>query len=201
MKDEYLSEGRTRQKMATRKHILVQTQHLLRTGNEISMDDVIRESGLSRATVYRYFTSIEILVKEAGLDINTAIPEELYEKVSSYEPHTQILKIQEYFNDLAFDHEEAFRKYLGAVLSQDQSTAKRGARRVKTLHLVMQNLKEKVDGDIAEKVINTATVLMGIEALVATRDVCGLSKKKSKETLQWALDIILTQALKPASEV
>ncbi len=201
MNDEYLSEGRTRQKMATRKHILVQTQHLLRSGNEISMEDVIRETGLSRATVYRYFTSIDVLVKEAGLDINTAVPEELYEKVSTYEPHIQILKIPEYFNNLAFDHEEAFRKYLGAVLSQDQSSAKRGARRVKTLHLVMENLKAKVDDDLAEKVVNTATVLMGIEALVATRDVCGLSKKKSKETLQWALDVILAHALKPASEI
>ena len=196
MKKEYLSEGRIRQKMATRKHILEQTQVLLSSGKAFGIEDVVEHSGLSRATVYRYFPNIDALVQEAGLDIKTASPEMLLKRTSKYDLQTQIIKIQQYFNDLAFDNEEAFRKYLGTVLGQSSPEVKRGARRVKTLRLAMDNYKGKLDKDTVDKLINTATVLMGIEALIVTRDVCGLSKQKSKKTLQWALDKILSDVLK-----
>ena len=196
MKKEYLSEGRIRQKMATRKHILEQTQVLLSSGKAFGIEDVVEHSGLSRATVYRYFPNIDALVQEAGLDIKTASPEMLLKRTSKYDLQTQIIKIQQYFNDLAFDNEEAFRKYLGTVLGQGSPEVKRGARRVKTLRLAMDNYKGKLDKDTVDKLINTATVLMGIEALIVTRDVCGLSKQKSKKTLEWALDKILSDVLK-----
>lgn len=182
--------------MATRKQILEQTQALLSSGKTFGIEDVVQQSGLSRATVYRYFPNIDALVQEAGLDIKTASPEMLIKRTSKYDLQTQIIKIQQYFNDLAFDNEEAFRKYLGTVLGQSSLEVKRGARRVKSLRLAMDNYKGKLDNDTVDKLINAATVLMGIEALIVTRDVCGLSKQKSKKTLQWALDIILSDVLK-----
>ena len=110
MKTNYLSSGRTKQKTETRNRLLKQAQTLLSAGNSFSLDDIANESGISRATVYRYYSSIDVLVAEAGLDIKTLQPEHLFNRVSKLDTTNRIIKIQNYFNELALKNEEAFRK-------------------------------------------------------------------------------------------
>jgi AcrR family transcriptional regulator len=195
MNSHYLSSGRTRQKTATRKRILNQALALMKTGRAFTLEDVVKTSGLSRATVYRYFSNIDVLVLEAGLDPKTLDPDTLFNKVSELDTQGRILKIQQYFNELSLNNEDAFRKYLGTVLIQPRSTVKRGGRRVKTMRIALKDAPQELDEETIENLVYTCTILMGIEPVIAARDVCGLSKDKTKKTLQWALQIILNQVL------
>src|SRR6056297_450420 len=129
MNEKYVQSGRKTQKLKTRDKILKSTQLLLNKNKDITLEEVAKNAEISRATIYRYYSSIDILTAEAILDLNTISPEELFEEVRNKELDKAILAIQEYYNQLTIDHEAGFRKYMSVVLNADQSDKMRGARR------------------------------------------------------------------------
>lgn len=189
MSNDYIKTGRTNQKIETRSNILINAQYFLNNGLEFNLEDIAKRSGISRATIYRYFSNVDILAAEAGLDVNTKSSETICESLQAKTLEDKILEIQDYYNTLAIDHEKLFRKYISAVLDSSTPTPKRGARRKKTLQLVLENTnytpKEKED------LSNLLTVLMGIEPLIVTKDVCGLNNSESTELMKWGLELLL----------
>ena len=188
MNNKYLDSGRTNQKQETRSKILESAQHYLNNGLEFNLEDIAKRTGISRATVYRYFSSADILAAEAGLDVSTLSPESIYENLESTNIEEQVLEIQDYYNRLTLDNENLFRKYISAVLDTSTPTSKRGARRKKTLELVLKdtNFSNKETEDLA----NLLTLFMGMEPYIVTKDVCGLDNDTSNELLQWGIHLI-----------
>lgn len=189
MKNEYLKKGRVKQKQETREKILSSTQVLMNYGEKFTLEDVAEKAGVSRATIYRYYSNIDILSAEAGLDINTKSPKTIYDNLQGLAIKDKILGVQEYYNNLALDNENAFRNYLSIVLTSDSQHYKRGARRTKTLKMVLDetNLTKKEIKNLQ----NLFTVLMGIESLIVTKDVCGLNNEQSKKILKWGMELLL----------
>ncbi|WP_461302899.1 TetR/AcrR family transcriptional regulator [Aureisphaera sp.] len=175
--------------METRNKILASAQYFLNRGLEFNLEDIANRTGISRATVYRYFSNIDILAAEAGLDVSTKSPETICENLKGNNLENKIIEIQDYFNTLALDHENLFRKYLSAVLDSSTSSLKRGARRKKTLQLILEDTdytqKEKED------LSNLLTIYMGIEPLIVTKDVCNLNNKESIELMKWGMKLLL----------
>ena len=188
MNKKYLNTGRTNQKLGTRNLILKTAQKFLSSGLDFNLEDIAKEAGISRATVYRYFSNIDILAAEAGLDISTKDPRQLYEEVKGKDVEKQVLKIQHYYNNLAIDHEMLFRKYLSTVLDSNTSTPKRGARRMKTFELVLANTNYSKEEK--QKLSNLFTILMGIEPIIVSKDVCGLNDDESLEILAWGVSLL-----------
>lgn len=189
MNKEYINTGRANQKQETRDRILKSAQYFLKKGADFNLEDVAQKTGVSRATIYRYFSNVEILAAEASLDINTLSPEVVFQKFQEMSLEERILGIQDYFNILALENENAFRKYLSVVLVSNSSEIKRGARRQKTLRLALK------DADLAEDekedLANLFTILMGIEPLIVTKDVSGLSNKEAMRLMTWGMKLIL----------
>ncbi len=189
MSDNYFNSGRTNQKLETRSKILASAQFFLSKGVKFNLEDVAKKSGISRATVYRYYSSVDVLSTEAGLDISTKSPENIHKELSNLSFDKQILGIQDYFNNLAIRHENTFRKYLSTVVVSDALEAKRGARRKRTLKLALEStLLSKKD---KEDFSNIFTILMGIEPLIVSKDVCGLDNKESIRLLKLAMKSML----------
>lgn len=189
-----LNTGRQLQKKKTRQKILDSAQNLMTKGKLFSLEDVAEHSNTSRATVYRYFSNIDILCSEAGIDINTKPPEKLVQECNHKPIIEQILYIQDYYNQLAIDNEVAFRKYLSVYLKENYSKQKklvRGARRTAALKLVLEPYKGKIGYKNYKNLIASATSLMGIEPLITTKDVCKLSNNDARKTLAWGLEMIL----------
>ncbi|WP_067145121.1 TetR/AcrR family transcriptional regulator [Pseudotamlana agarivorans] len=189
MKNEYLKKGRVKQKQETREKILCSAQELMNYGEKFTLEDVAEKVGVSRATIYRYYSNIDILSAEAGIDINTKKPITIYENLQGLKIKDKILGVQEYYNNLALDNENAFRAYLSIVLTSNSQLTKRGARRSKTLKMVLDetNLKKTEIKNLK----NLFTVLMGIEPLIVSKDVCGLNNDESKELLKWGMELLL----------
>lgn len=198
MDNAYLNTGRTNQKQETRDKILRAAQHFLDAGIDFSLEDVARQSGVSRATVYRYYSNAELLAGEAVLDIKTKKPQLLAEEVRDQSLEDQILSIHDYYNGFAIANENAFRKYLATTLSSEPGKVDRGARRVKTLELVLQDS----DFTKAEKqeLVNIFTVIMGIEPLIVMRDVCGLNVEESRRLLRLGSEMLLKGFLASKNE-
>jgi AcrR family transcriptional regulator len=189
MNEKYVKTGRTNQKLETRNKILVSAQYFLNKGFEFNLEDIANKTGISRATIYRYFSNVDILAAEAGLDVSTKSPETIYENLKGNIIEDKIFEIQDYFNTLAIDHENLFRKYISAVLDSSTSSLKRGARRKKTLQLVLSetNYTPKEKEDLS----NLLTIYMGIEPLIVTKDVCNLNNKESIELMKWGMKLLL----------
>lgn len=189
MKDNYINSGRTNQKIETRGKMLISAQYFLNKGLAFNLEDIAKRTGVSRATIYRYFSNVDVLAAEAALDVSTKSPVTIFKNLHGKTIEDKVLEIQDYYNTLATNHEKLFRKYLSTVLDSGTSTQKRGARRKKTLQLILENTnytsKEKRD------LSNLLTILMGIEPLIVTKDVCGLSDDESFELLKWGMELLL----------
>ncbi|PQB03801.1 TetR/AcrR family transcriptional regulator [Aureitalea marina] len=191
MNKDYINAGRRNQKQKTRQRILSGAQDLLNSKGSFTLEDVAECSGMSRATVYRYFSSAEALSLEAALDLTTNSPEEVLESVKANHNSGVTLEIQQYFHDLAITNESVFRKYLSVVITQPPEGRVRGARRHQTLELALTKLNLGISAEERAKLIVVATVLMGIEPIIVTKDVCGLNDQDSLEALSWGLEMIL----------
>ena len=188
-----LTRGRVKQKHETRLHILAAARELMKTKKKVNLNAVAAHAGVSRATVYRYFPSINLLYLEASLDVLHKSPAELNEEIEKLSLGDGISHIQQYYNTLALDHETAFRRYLASALNESVHSRKkiRGARRVTAFdHALSKKVKGLGKSD-KTKLKNLASVLSGIDAIIACRDVCGLNKEESANTLEWGMEKIL----------
>lgn len=189
MKNKYVDSGRKNQKLETREKILVSAQYFLNKGLKFNLEEVANKTGISRATIYRYFSNAEILATEAGLAINTKSPEEIYGNLKDKKFNEKILGIQDYYNTHALNHENTFRKYLSIVITSSPLEFKRGARRNRTLRLALENasLNPKEKEDLS----NLLTILMGIEPLIVSKDVSGLDNSEFLELMKWGMNLLL----------
>lgn len=196
-----LDTGRSKQKQKTRQKILDTTKQLLQKGQNLSLEDVAEASGISRATIYRYFSNIDILCSEASLDVFTYSTAAIFQETKDLPIIERILYIQNYFNDLALDNEPSFRKYLSIYLKQDMSNKKesiRGSRRTAALKLALIPYRNQLDSTVYNHLITAATALMGIEPIIISKDVCHLDNNEAKKSLTWGLKTILQSVFKNA---
>lgn len=196
MKKEKLNAGRAEQKRKTRNQILNTAQELLKANPEFTLEEVADRAGISRATVYRYFSNVDLLCAEAALNIQTKTPEEIIEEVKNLNLRDSLFHVQHYFNTLTHKHETAFRKYLSVVLDEsiknDKNKQLRGARRPIAVDAIMESHRQQMNATDFQNLKHIITVLSGIEPQVANKDVNGLSGKESNDLLRWALEMILT---------
>ena len=193
MKTISLQKGRINQKKKTRIRILNAAKNLMSENKKITLEEVALKAKVGRATIYRYFPSIDLLYTEASLDIHFLTPEELFDEVKNMSLDQRLIYIQNYYNTMAQDHELIFRRYLSATLIESLGSNKkiRGARRIEATSLALESSQKKLSKKDIDLLKNTATILMGIESVIVAKDVCRLSDKKTNETLNWALEMIL----------
>lgn len=195
MKKTTINSGRVNQKLRTREKILKTALDLIKSKSEFTLEDVAEHMNSSRATVYRYFSNVDVLCAEAALSIHTKTTEELLEEVKGLDLLESLLHIQKYFNKLAQKHEVAFRKYLSFVLEESSKGAKvsslRGSRRPQVLEKSLNSFNKQISSKDARKLQLITSVLSGIEPLIVNKDVNRISKKESDEVLKWALEMIV----------
>lgn len=173
--------------------ILKAAQALMQKQKKISLEDVAKKAKVSRATMYRYFSNIDLLFTEASLDFQHKSPEEIGKAVQSLPFEERLFYIQDYYNGLAQNNEIGFRRYLSAVLSESIMSKKplRGARRMESINQALAPFKDQMDDQSYHKLTSVASVLMGIDPLITCKDVCKLNNNETNETLHWALEMIL----------
>ncbi len=193
MKKSEINTGRVKQKFQTRHQILEATQKLMQKEEKITLEDVAKEASISRATIYRYFSNIDILIAEASLDIKHKSPDEIFQEVKQMNLRDRLLYIQKHYNEHAQRNEIGFRRYLSVVLSESIVSGKpqRGARRVESLEKALTPLKDTLPKDTFKKIVTSASLLMGIDPIIVCKDICKLTNEEADHTLQWALEMIL----------
>lgn len=191
MKKEHLQSGRKNQKHETRKKILVATQQLLEMGKEPTMEDIAEKAGISRATIYRYYTNVDAISTELLLQLNVPDPSVLLEQYKNSSLLEALLGFQKAYLQFALDNEKTSRKFLAAVLSSSNPKLQRGQNRISAIGAYFASNAIDLDLETKNKLKNISVVLMGIESIIATKDVCDLNTAESIETLKWGLEMII----------
>ena len=193
-----LDEGRVDQKLKTRTVILQSAKKLMALKKKITLEHVANDASVSRATIYRYFPNVDILLNEASLDIHHLTPDELIKEMGSLPIEDRILFIQRYYNQVAQDHEILFRRYLSTVLAESTSSKKklRGSRRKDAMIKVTNPFSKQLTKKERKNLVNIASVLMGIDSFITAKDVCGLDSEEAKSMLEWGLKMIMKGMIK-----
>ena len=191
MSDAHLSSGRKAQKLQTRQNILKAANYLVKNNQALNMDDIAEQAGISRATIYRYYSNVEEIATELILQLNVPDPDKLYFDFKDVNLSEAMKGIQNAYLDFIFNNENPSKKFLGALLSSTDQKLERGQNRITAIRNFLESKDLNVSKDEKEKLSAIAVLLMGIEAILVTKDICGLTNEESRATLNWAMERIL----------
>jgi AcrR family transcriptional regulator len=195
-----LEDGRVEQKRRTRRSILQAVARMIQGGQKPTMTEVAREAGVGRATVYRYFPSLEALLLEAPLDAqHAATPEALMGGMEESGTEDRVTRVQRYLYDLAVKNEAEFRMYLRATMDAwfqrgDGDEPLRAGRRVAMLEAALAPHGSALSADDFSRLRDALATMVGIESLIVMRDVCGRSAGEGREIMEWAVRTLVAAA-------
>ena len=63
------------------------------------------------------------------------------------------------------------------------------------MEMLLKQRNTRLKPQEIENLVNVATILMGIEPFVVTKDVCHLNNKESKQVLHWGLEKIIDSVI------
>jgi AcrR family transcriptional regulator len=198
-----LDSGRTQQKYRTRRALLAATRRLMDRNQPISIQTAADEADISRATAYRYFTSVEYLMREALLDGAWEKPEVVVG--DSQDIRERVRRVQTYLFAFTRRNEAAHRLFLAKALEawveqgNASDTQLRGARRLPMFELALAPLNGKLPPEQIQDLVMALAAASGIETYIALKDVCGLDDQSADRIAERNIAAILDQALSQGS--
>jgi AcrR family transcriptional regulator len=197
-----LERGRTNQKQRTRQALLDACARVLELGRTPTLAEVAEEALVSRATAYRYFPSIEALIEEAFFERAIPTAEEVFSEQID-DPLERVLRVEQALNDVLFAHEVSthvvVRNIIDAWLAEGHGNrVMRPGRRLPALDAALEPLADALGQRRLRRLRNALALTIGTEAVLATRDVCGLDVDEAREVTRWASAALLRQALEEA---
>jgi AcrR family transcriptional regulator len=197
--------GRINQKRRTRAAIVAAAAELVRQGKSPTVAEVADAALVSRATAYRYFPSQEYLLAEAALESIRGDVDEILSTVESVDdPALRLDVAVRTLQQKTVEQEAGFRALLRFSLEQpfEQTDGpepgvpgRRGARRLDWIEQALAPIWDDLDSQTRGRLLGALSLCMGIEAVVALRDVCGYSAEEAVEISRWTAQTILRTVL------
>lgn len=210
MRDGVL-DGRRNQKLRTRRALIDAAAALVREGRQVTIADAAEAAQVSVATAYRYFSSPQELLLETRTV--TRAPELLADLPA--EPAERLDAMVSRTAEMQFADEALWRALLRAALERwDASGAGEGAdeggggggglptrnrTRLDLTRAALEPLTGTLPPELHRRLTMAVTLVYGMEALVTTRDACGLDAEEAKDVMRWAAGALLEKALRDAA--
>lgn len=194
-------EGRSDQKMRTRKAILRAAARLLERGARPSLDEIAAEAQVSRATAYRYFPGLDALLSEAAVDALVPAPEEVLGAEGPEDVSERLRAVDEAFDRAMRVREVPLRLMLARILersvtARDADLPLRQNRRTPMLERALEPLGDRMEPELRERLVAALAMIVGTEGMIALTDVAGLDADRARNVRHWAIEALLAAALK-----
>lgn len=192
-----LDNGRVLQKLKTREALVGKANELLKKGGLNSIEQAAKDAGISKATAYRYFTSLESLKREASLQLKAENPADLFSDIASDNLSGRLNRLIDYHYHLFIENEDEFRLFLGSVITEsvtNREVNQRGGRRVAMIREALQPLTGIVSKSEFDHMVNSLSLVFGIESITILKDLCELSDEAILENWRWTVDRIVGKA-------
>ncbi|WP_212525728.1 hypothetical protein [Actibacterium sp. MT2.3-13A] len=194
------THDRRAQKARTREAILEGARALIARGESVTVTAAAAESGISKATAYRYYSDPAALALEAGLALEVKPYAEVVAGASGAREKVRAVSL--YTLDLALAHEAAFRRFLARVLDASVADRRpgtlRGARRIAMFEAALEEARPALGAEATRELVLALATATGIEAVIALRDVAGADADRARATVLAIADALLDRYLGPA---
>lgn len=186
------------QKARTRQAILHAAGELLDADVDVSIDGLAEASGISRATIYRYFESADDIVWHAISDRATGDYGTVVDAAGP-SPVDRIRAAEKDMHDYLFGETRNLRRVVGEtvtrVLDGRAETTPRPARRLRYIDVALEPLRDHLDEDEMFRIRHALGMVLGAEAFVALVDVCGVEPDDTRQITSWAAQALVRQAM------
>lgn len=194
--------GRVNQKLRTRQALVEAAQQLVAEGAAPTLAEVAERALVSKTTAYRYFASADALIAEVFFDRDFPTVDSVLGHVGD-DPTERSLAVEAAVNDTMLTHEHAMRliirNAIDTMLSSGDEAPPRLGRRQQLIAAALRPLEGALDPEVLWRLRNALALVIGPEAVIAARDVCGLSPDETRAVTRWATEAIVARALADAA--
>lgn len=190
--------GRVNQKLRTRQALIDAARQLVAAGGSPTLAEVADHALVSKTTAYRYFASAEDLIAEVFFDRDFPTVDDVLGRAGD-EPTGRVLAVEEAVNDTLLAHEQAMRMIvrnaIDMALTADDDAPLRIGRRQTLITAALEPLQDELAPVVFERLHHALSLTIGPEAILAARDVCGLSPAETRHVTRWATEALVAHAL------
>jgi AcrR family transcriptional regulator len=194
------SSGRPRQKSRTRKDLLEAAARLMKEGRNPSMEEVAEAAQVSRATVYRYFPTIDGLLAEAPLS-GLPGPREVFAGDTGTDPIERAVRAEAVMHEMVYRNENQLRRMLSASLENvaegklGRGLPVRQNRRVPLIEAALEPARELFTEEAYDRLVAGLAVVFGTESMIVFKDVLGAGEAQAREVKEWMVRRLVRAAL------
>jgi AcrR family transcriptional regulator len=209
------SAGRPAQRRRTRKAIVDAAMALLAKGTTPSVDEVAAAADVSRRTVYMHFPTFEQLLIDATVGalsqhhVDQAIDsgqkrghvENDDENDVENDVESRVERMVRALHDVTPEVERLGRSLIRLTVHAPatmpgRDVPRRGYRRVEWIESALSPWRDKISPAQWRRLVAALAMVVGWEALIVQRDVCGLSAAEGEELSVWAARAFLEATLR-----
>lgn len=196
------SDARANQKRRTRQALLDAALALRDEGSNPTFAEVAERALVSRATAYRYFSSVEALLSETITEIAMRPLEHVYR--AGDDPVQAIGRAAGEINQILLGDEVGLhvmeRSFMTVWLENERdSRPPRPGRRMLYIGPIVDALKDKLPPPARKRLAQALVMVMGTEAALALLDIAGASTEDALSASVWAAQALVKQACAEAA--
>src|SRR3954451_16118065 len=206
--NETKGTGRPGQRRRTRKAIVDATVELLNTGSTPTVAEIAEAAEVSRRTVYLYFPTLEqlLIVATLGALSQAQVDEAIETPEFAGDPGARVEALARALQSMSPEVERLGRALIRltvetTVNANDDISPRRGHRRVEWIEKALSPLREQIDAQRFERLVLALTMVVGWEALIVQRDICGLTTEQGEDLSAWAARALLQATLEEVETV
>ena len=190
---------RVNQRTRTRAALLGAASQLMKQGRKPTLEEIAAEALVSRATAYRYFPNVELLLMEASLHVSTPDAEGLL-RGQSQDPVARLECVDFALHEAIVANEAALRMMLVHSIQQSLSQADPGEtplrqnRRTPLIEAALRPARAQFKPAALKMLTQALALVIGTEAMVVCKDVLHLDNAEALKTKRWAIRALVAAA-------
>jgi AcrR family transcriptional regulator len=195
-----VTSTRGNQKQRTRKDLLLAASRLMKQGHKPSLEEVAVEAMVSRATAYRHFTSVDALLLEASLDVDTPDADKLFSARASADPVARLLRVDAALHDMILANEVPLRMMLAHSLERAakgeaaEEVPLRQNRRTPLIEAALEPAHDQFKPAAIDTLTQALALVIGTEAMLVCKDVLQLDDARTRKVKRWAIRALVDAA-------
>ncbi len=193
---------RPAQRRRTRKAIVDAAAALLAQGRTPSVDEVAAAAEVSRRTVYLYFPTFEQLLLDAtvGALSQSSVDQAIAPAAGDEPVEARVERMVRALHNLPPDVERLGRQLVRLTVDRDRSRGQemppRGYRRMAWIEAAIAPWRDRIGAARQRRLACALAMIVGWEALIVQRDVCGASASEGEALALWAARAFLDATLR-----
>jgi AcrR family transcriptional regulator len=193
---------RPAQRRRTRKAIVDAAVALLASGAAPTVAEVAAAADVSRRTVYLYFPRFDQLLLDAtvGALTQASVDAAIHDAEAADDVGARVERLVRALHHVTPETERLGRSLIRLTVEGDgQSQAespRRGYRRVEWIESALAPWRERLGAMRWRRLVHALAMVVGWEALIVQRDVCGLSAAEGEALSVWTARALLDQTLR-----